>query len=312
LDRLVWHYDEPFADSSAIPTYYVSKAAREHVTVALSGDGGDESFAGYKRYYYDQFDNRLRQLFPEVFRHAIFNPLGRWYPKLERAPRLFRAKSLLQSLGRDPLEGYLNAISTLPAVRAALFSDDVKNTLHGYDPLEQFREHYRRADTSDLLSRIQYLDVKTYLPDDICVKVDRASMAVSLEVRAPLLDHQLMEVAAGIPASLKLRGKTGKYILKKAVAPILPASILQRRKQGFGVPIAEWLRGELRDWAHATLFDLNDGVLNLRYLELIWSRHQSGIQDHSALLWAAFVFRQWQERFLRGVSKRAEASYVRM
>jgi asparagine synthase (glutamine-hydrolysing) len=312
LDRLVWHYDEPFADSSAIPTYYVSKAAREHVTVALSGDGGDESFAGYKRYYYDQFDNRLRTLFPDAFRHAIFSRLGRWYPKLERAPRLFRAKSLLQSLGRDPLEGYLSAISTLPAVRAALFSDDLKKTLHGYDPLEQFREHYRRADTSDLLSRIQYLDVKTYLPDDICVKVDRASMAVSLEVRAPLLDHQLMEVAARIPASLKLQGSTGKYIFKKAVAPILPASILRRRKQGFGVPIAEWLRRELRDWSHATLFEHNDGVLNRRYLELIWSRHQSGIQDHSALLWAAFVFGQWQQRFLRGVPERAEASYVRM
>jgi asparagine synthase (glutamine-hydrolysing) len=306
VDRLAWHYDEPFADSSAVPTYYVSKAAREHVTVALSGDGGDESFAGYKRYYYDSADNRLRSLFPARFRKSVLGPLGRWYPQLERAPRAFRAKSTLQNMARDPLEGYLSSITVSPLVRNSLLSPDVMNELRGYDPLEQFREHYRRADTTDLLSRIQYLDIKTYLPDDICVKVDRASMAVSLEVRAPLLDHHLMELAAQIPSRLKLNHGCGKYIFKKAIQDMVPASILGRPKQGFGVPIADWFRADLREWAGATLFE-NDGILNLPFLQHIWKRHQDRVQDHSALLWAVFVFRQWQKQFQHGTAFSIEA-----
>jgi len=301
VELLAWHFDEPFADSSAIPTYYVSKAAREHVTVALSGDGGDENFAGYKRYYYDHLDNRLRSHIPASIRQNVISPLGRLYPKLEQAPRIFRAKSLLQSLGRDPLEGYLASITIPALIRTSLLSGDVKAELSGYDPLEQFRDYYRRSDAGDHLSRIQYLDIKTYLTDDICAKVDRASMAVSLEVRAPLLDHQFMEMVARIPSSLKLHRGAGKYIFKKAMREMLPPSILSRRKMGFGVPIAEWFRGELRDLAHHTLFEA-DGILNLDYLQRIWDRHQKKIQDHSALLWAVFVFRQWQRRFQSGMA----------
>jgi asparagine synthase (glutamine-hydrolysing) len=296
VSRLAWHYDEPFADSSAVPTYYVSLAAREHVTVALSGDGGDENFAGYKRYSWDAADNRFRAMFPLYFRRNVLRPLGQWYPTLEGAPRVLRAKSLLQKFAHDPLEGYL-ARNTVPAfVRDFLLSGDLRSELHGYDPLEQFREHYHRANTQDLLSRIQYLDIKTYLTDDICVKVDRASMAVSLEVRAPLLDHRLMELAAHIPSRLKLRNGSGKYIFKKAVRGMLPQEILERPKQGFGVPVGEWFRGELRDWAHETLFE-PDGLLNLTYLQRLWKRHQQRRQDHSAILWAAFMFRQWQNTF---------------
>ncbi len=297
VEPLAWHYDEPFADSSAIPTYYVSRAARQHVTVALSGDGGDENFAGYRRYLYDWWDNRLRALFPAWFRRSVLRPLGRQYPKLERAPRIFRAKSTLERLGRDPLEGYLAEVSASPAVVDALLSEDVKSQLQGYDPREQFRDYYRRTDTPDLLSRIQYLDIKTYLTDDICTKVDRASMAVSLEVRAPLLDHQLMELAARIPSSLKIRRGHTKYIFKKALQDLLPRSILHRPKQGFGAPIAEWFRGELREFAHAVLFDGDEAALNRAYVEHIWKRHQSGIRDHSALLWAVFMFRRWQKLF---------------
>ncbi|HET7208496.1 MAG TPA: asparagine synthase (glutamine-hydrolyzing) [Terriglobales bacterium] len=296
VTRLAWHYDEPFADSSAIPTYYVSRAARQHVTVALSGDGGDESFAGYKRYGYELADNRLRSLFPPSFRRTALRRLGQWYPPLEHAPRLFRAKSLLQRLGDDPLEGYLARITAPRWVRESILSDDLKSGLRGYDPLEQFRDHYRRADSADFLSRIQYLDIKTYLTDDICVKVDRASMAVSLEVRAPLLDHRFMELAARIPAPLKLKNGSGKYIFKKAVGPMLPPEILSRPKQGFGVPIAEWFRGELREQAQHTLL-MNDGLLDLDCLRRLWKRHQGEVQDHSAVLWAAFMFRQWQTTF---------------
>jgi asparagine synthase (glutamine-hydrolysing) len=294
--RLAWHYDEPFADSSAVPTYYVSHAARQHVTVALSGDGGDESFAGYKRYAYDVADTRLRALVPSAVRHNVLRPLGQWYPPLEKAPRVFRAKSLLLRMADDPLDAYLARITVPEWIRESILSDDLKAGLKHYDPLEQYREHYRRADTPDLLSRIQYLDIKTYLTDDICVKVDRASMAVSLEVRAPLLDHKLMELAARIPSGLKLRKGSGKYIFKKAICGMLPEGLVDRPKQGFGVPVAEWFRGELREQAEQALMG-NDGLLDGACLRQIWERHQENVQDHSAILWAVFMFRQWQETF---------------
>lgn len=298
VDHLAWHYDEPFADSSAVPTYYVSRAARQHVTVALSGDGGDESFVGYRRYVEDYRDNRRRSLLPAPFRRLL-RPLSAWYPRLETAPRVFRAKSLMENMVRDPLEGYLARITVPAFVRETLFSPGFLSGLGDYDPLDQLREHYHRADTNDLLSRIQYLDIKTYLPDDICAKVDRASMAVSLEVRAPLLDHRLMELAARIPSRLKLHEGTGKFILKKAIQEMVPASVITRRKQGFGVPVAEWFRGELREKAQDVLF-AEDDILDRRFLQRIWDRHQQGSGDYSVLLWAVFMFRQWQQRFAQG------------
>jgi asparagine synthase (glutamine-hydrolysing) len=266
------------------------------VSVALSGDGGDESFAGYNRYVYDVQDNRLRSMFPLAVRSSVIGPLGDWYPALEGAPRVFRGKSFLTRLGQDSLEGYLARITIPQAIRESLLSSDLKVELRGYDPLDQFREHYHRADTTDLLSRIQYLDIKTYLTDDICVKVDRASMAVSLEVRAPLLDHRLMELAARIPSHLKLRDGTGKHIFKRAISAMLPKGFLDRPKQGFGVPVAEWFRGDLREWAHDVLFEA-DGLLDVNHLRRLWDRHQDGKQDHSAILWGVFMFRQWQRTF---------------
>jgi asparagine synthase (glutamine-hydrolysing) len=207
LKKLVWHYDEPFADSSAIPTYYVSRVARQYVTVALGGDGGDESLAGYRRYYFDQFENRMRRLVPPAVRSSVFGPLGRAYPPLAWAPRMFRAKATFQSLSRSPLEGYFNSISIFrPDEKPRFLSKDFQATLAGYDSIEVLQHHYDRAGTDDPLSRIQYVDIKTYLPDDILAKVDRASMAVSLEVRAPMLDHHFLELTAKIPSSLKLRG----------------------------------------------------------------------------------------------------------
>jgi len=296
VERLAWHYDEPFADSSSVPTYYVSKAARERVTVALSGDGGDESFAGYRRYVRENADNRRRSMFPLTFRNNVLRPLGHWYPELEGAAPVFRAKNWFQRMGRDPLEGYLARITVPRSIRESLLSDDLKEQLRDYDPLDQFREHYHRADTDDHLSRIQYLDIKTYLTDDICVKVDRASMAVSLEVRAPFLDHKFMEVAARIPSDMKLRNGTGKHILRQAIRRMLPEGALERPKQGFAVPVAEWFRGELREQAYEVLFE-RDGLLNLNYLLQLWNRHQSQEHDHSAILWGVFMFRQWQYTF---------------
>lgn len=304
MSKLAWHYDEPFADSSAIPTYYVSKIAREKVTVALGGDGGDEAFAGYRRYKLDHYENVLRGYFPSGLRSAVFEPLGRWYPALAWAPRVFRAKATLQSLSRSPLEGYFNAVSYFrPGEKTQLFTRDFQTHLGGYDAIEVFRHHYERAGTEDLLSRIQYVDIKTYLPDDILTKVDRASMAVSLEVRAPLLDHKLLEMAARIPSQLKLRGGSGKHILKKALEPILPENILYRSKQGFAVPLNSWLKRDLKDMAHEVILRTEDGILERSFLQKIWNQHQKGTHDRSALLWSVLMFRMWRRTFCNGAAQ---------
>jgi asparagine synthase (glutamine-hydrolysing) len=298
IDKLAWHFDEPFADSSAIPTYYVSAVARQYVTVALGGDGGDETFAGYRRYYFDQFENRLRSWVPTGLRRSIFGPLGKYYPALAWAPRLFRGKATFQSLSRSPLEGYFNSVSIFrPDEKARLLTEDFRKSLQGYDSLDVFRHYYDRAGTDDLLSRIQYVDMKTYLPDDILTKVDRASMAVSLEVRAPLLDHQLMECVARIPSSLKLRHTDGKYILKKAMESVLPKDILYRKKQGFAVPLNRWFRRDLKDYAHDVIFSRQDGILDHSFLKKIWDEHQSNRFNRSADLWAVLMFRKWQDSF---------------
>ncbi len=296
IPKLAWHYDEPFADSSAVPTYYVSQVARRHVTVALSGDGGDENFAGYRRYKLTMGEERMRSWFPEPLRRTVFGPLGRVYPKLGWAPRVVRAKSTFQSLSRSAIDGYFHGVSYCPpAMKQRLFSGDVLCRLNGYDSAEVLRAHYAKADTLDPLSRIQYVDMKTYLVDDILVKVDRASMANSLEVRCPLLDHKLMELIARIPSGLKLCNGSGKYIFKKALEQVLPCSILTRKKKGFAVPVAEWFRRDLKDFAYQAIFKAHDEVLNEAFLSSCWKQHQRGQRDWSALLWSVLMFKSWQQ-----------------
>jgi asparagine synthase (glutamine-hydrolysing) len=300
VDKLAWHYDEPFADSSAIPTYYVSKIAREKVTVALGGDGSDEQFAGYRRYYFDQYENQLRKFVPPLVRQAVFAPLGRLYPALAWAPRVFRGKATFQSLARSPLEGYFNSVTIFRGdEKPRLFTGDFLKQLNGYDSISVFRKHYESAGTDDLLARIQYVDIKTYLPDDILTKVDRASMAVSLEVRAPFLDHHLMQLAASIPSSLKLQGRNGKFILKQAMAGILPDDVLHRRKQGFAVPLNRWFRKELKEMAYEEIVNAHDGILDGRMLKKIWDQHQAGRYDRSAHLWTVLMYRKWKQAFQR-------------
>jgi asparagine synthase (glutamine-hydrolysing) len=298
IEKLAWHYDEPFSDSSALPTYYVSQVARERVTVALSGDGGDESFAGYRRYLFDLQENRVRRLLPQALRTAVFGPLGRLYPKMDWAPRFLRARSTFQSLSCDPVEGYFETMSGFRRDdKPRILSSDLKTCLNGYATVELFRDYYRRAGTPDPLSSIQYLDVKTYLTDDILTKVDRASMAVSLEVRCPLLDHKVMEYVARIPSGLKLRGTTGKYLFKKAMEPLLPASTIYRTKMGFGVPLPDWFRGGIRDFARGYIVDREDPYLATGFVRRIWQQHQSGIRDRSSQLWSVLMFRLWLDRF---------------
>jgi asparagine synthase (glutamine-hydrolysing) len=301
INKLVWHYDEPFADSSAVPTYYVSAIARQQVTVALGGDGGDETFAGYRRYYFDQMENGLRRYVPAPLRKGVFGPLGRLYPALAWAPRVFRAKATFESLSRSPLAGYFNSISVFrPNDKRSLFTPDFQHNLNGYDSMSVLERYYDRSDAKDHLSKIQYVDIKTYLPDDILAKVDRASMAVSLEVRAPLLDHKLMERAATIPSDLKLKGRNGKYIFKKAIASEVPSEVLHRKKQGFAVPLNRWFREELRDLTHEALFGFDDGVLNRTLLKKVWDQHQRGTYDRSPHLWAVLMYRKWSQMFQNG------------
>jgi asparagine synthase (glutamine-hydrolysing) len=307
LDRLVTFYDEPFADSSALPTYRVCALARERVTVALSGDGGDEIFAGYRRYYWHQHEDRVRSLLPPFLRAPVFGMAGALYPKMDWAPRAFRAKATLQNLARDTATAYFNSVSVVPeAVRQRLFSATARRDLQGYEPIEVLRQHMAGAQTDDCLAQVQYADLKTYLPGDILTKVDRASMAKSLEVRVPLLDHNLVQWLATLPSSIKLKGREGKYFFKKSLEPHLPQDVLYRPKMGFAVPLKAWFRGPLRDRVRAIVTTgrlVESGFFDMPYLSKLVDEHQSGAFDHSSPLWSLMMF----ESFLRNVHDHSAA-----
>ncbi|HET7563091.1 MAG TPA: XrtA/PEP-CTERM system amidotransferase [Rhodanobacteraceae bacterium] len=289
VDTLAATYDEPFSDSSALPTYRVCELARTQVTVALSGDGGDEDFAGYRRYRMHAWESALRSRLPRSMRKPIFGSLGNLYPKADWAPRPLRAKTTLQALARDDVEAYFHTVSTTPTMlRQALYSPVFKRELQGYSALAVFRNHADRAPTDDPLSLAQYLDFKTWLPGDILAKVDRASMAHSLEVRVPLLDHRLVEWASSLPPRLKLRNGTGKYVLKKMLEPDLPHAVLYRPKMGFRVPLAAWLRGPLANRTREALRGgaiAESGYFEASVLDRLVRQHASGQSDHSATLW---------------------------
>jgi asparagine synthase (glutamine-hydrolysing) len=294
LDTLAGLYDEPYSDSSSLPTYRVCQLAKQRVTVALSGDGGDEHFAGYRRYRWHMNEERLRSRIPLGLRKPVFGALGRIYPKADWAPKIFRAKTTFESLARNSVEAYLHSVShASQEQRDAMFSDSMKRELQGYRVQEVFNHHAKNCPTDDPLSMIQYLDMKTYLAGDILTKVDRASMAHSLEVRVPLLDHKFVEWVSGIPSSYKLRGQEGKYILKKSLEPLLPKDVLYRPKMGFGVPLGKWFRGPLRERLRTTIVEgglAETGLFNQRYLERMVSDHQSGRREYSAQLWALLMF----------------------
>ncbi|MBL8475409.1 MAG: amidotransferase 1, exosortase A system-associated [Methyloversatilis sp.] len=299
VDALAALYDEPYADSSAIPTYRVCQLARTRVTVALSGDGGDESFGGYRRYRMHLMEERMRDALPLGVRRPLFGLLGSVYPKADWAPRPLRAKTTFQAMARDSVEAYFNTVSILRgAQRSQLYSAGFRRELAGYNALEVFRRHAARAGTDDALALIQYLDTKTYLIGDINTKVDRASMAHSLEVREPLMDHELVDWLASLPSSLKVQGNEGKWLLKKALEPQLPHDVLYRPKMGFAVPLARWFRGPLKDRVRAALTGpvLSDsGLFDPDVLKRLCDEHQSGLHDHSAPMWTVMMF----EAFLR-------------
>ncbi len=301
IDTLARLYDEPYADSSAIPTYRVCQLARKHVTVALSGDGGDETFGGYRRYRLHLMEERMRAALPAGIRQPLFGLLGRVYPKADWAPRVFRAKTTFEGMARTSVEAYFHSVSILRGpMRAQLFSDALKRDLAGYSAQEVFEFHAGRAGTDDPLALIQYLDLKTYLVGDINTKVDRASMAHSLEVREPLMDHKLIEWLATLPSSMKVRGQEGKFLLKKAMEPQLPNDVLYRPKMGFSVPLARWFRGPLKQRVREAVLGerlASTGWFNRSYLQHLVDAHQSGASDYSSPLWTLLMF----EAFLRNV-----------
>lgn len=299
IDILANIYDEPYADSSAIPTYRVCQLARRHVTVALSGDGGDESFGGYRRYNLHLMEERLRSTMPLGLRRPIFGLLGCVYPKADWAPRVFRAKTTFEAMARNSVEAYFHSMSLIrEPMRSGLYSDSFKRTLDGYSAIEVFRHHASRAGTDDPLALIQYIDLNTYMIGDINTKVDRASMAHSLEVREPLMDHPLVEWLATLPSSLKIRGQESKYLLKKSMEPYLPHDIMYRPKMGFAVPLARWFRGPLRERVRDALLGermADCGWFNRDQIQLMLQQHDKGIRDHSTPIWTFLMF----DAFLR-------------
>ena len=294
LDKLVDVYDEPYADSSAIPTYRVCKLARRHVTVALSGDGGDEDFLGYRRYKLFAMEERFRSRLPLPLRQAVFGTLGKVYPKLDWAPRVLRGKTTFQALARNAVDAYLHGVGICSEeTRQMLFAPAFRNSLQGYRANEVFHGHVKDKSFSDAMSMVQYLDYKTYLPGDILTKVDRASMAHSLEVRTPFLDYEFVEWAARLPASVKLKGAEGKHVLKEALRPVLPEQVLFRTKMGFAVPLDVWFRGSLRNHIGDVVKGerLADcGLFDADVLKRVVNEHHSGLRDHSAILWSLLMF----------------------
>ena len=295
-DELAWHFDEPFTDPSAIPTYMVSKLAREHVTVALSGDGGDELFGGYRRYLVERNRRMFSQL-PKVFRQNVMAPLS------VRLPHGARGRNLLHNLALDPFDRYLDSISVFTSInRRLLYSQDFKDSLARVPSVsDRFLQYASQVKTGEDLDLLLYTDSKTYLPGDILTKVDRMSMAASLETRAPLLDQRLIDFVTRIPAALKIVGEETKYIFKRAVKDLRPEEIMTRPKQGFGIPIRKWINEELRGKIRDTL---NDSVTRQRgyfepsYVQVLLDEHERGRRDHSYSLWALLMLELWHRRFL--------------
>ena len=284
-------FDEPFADASALATWRVSQLARETVTVALSGDGADEIFAGYRRYKFQAGEERVRRLIPAGWRAPAFGALARYYPKADWAPQMLRAKSTFQSLAMGGGEAYARSVGvTPPEERAALFTDGFKRSLQGHRAEERYVAAMRDAPARDALDRAQYADLKIWLPGDILTKVDRTSMAASLEAREPLLDHRLVEFAATLPVSMRLRGGEGKWLMKRAMRGTLPDDILYRRKMGFVTPVSAWFRGPLSGEARRLSSLADTGWFERATLERIAEDHIAGKRDHGRLLWQLTMF----------------------
>ncbi len=297
VDDLVWHFDEPFADSSALPTFMVAKMARSFVTVVLSGDGGDELFAGYTRYVTDKRRSGLEKL-PRVLRQNLLKPLS------QMLPHGAKGKNFLYNTSLDPVDRYIDSVSHFGKLKKnELYSTLLKKNLNGdFGKAERiYRRIAESIGSENPTDKLLYLDSKTYLPSDILTKVDRMSMANSLEARVPLLDHELIEFVQKIPAEFKLKGLETKYIFKKAMEGIVPYEILYREKQGFGVPINEWINSQLKDRIHGILSEkrtLTRGYFEPKYIQVLLDEHARNRRDHSHSLWILWMLELWHRQFV--------------
>ncbi len=302
LEHIVSFFDEPFADPSLVPTFFVSELARKAVTVALAGDGGDEMFAGYEKYSVDYVENKLRNKFPRFIRQHLF-------PGLSQIAGLLpgtlgkKAKSLLTTLSTDPAMGfYITNSMITDEMWSTLATTDTQQALQGYHPSQYTLENYYKADGPDHLSKILYTDIKTYMTGGILVKVDRMSMANSLEVRAPILDYQVAEFAATLPSEQKFNDGTKKYLLKKVFEPYIPDDLLHRKKMGFGTPIDTWFREDLKAYTQSILFNCDKGlsdIFDAEKVKQVWQEHQSGKHQHGIVLWSMLMYQMWYNRYVK-------------
>lgn len=307
LEHIVKFFDEPFADPSLVPTYFVSELAKQKVTVAVAGDGGDEVFAGYEKYSIDYLENKLRDKCPSWLRKGVFPSLAKLAGKVNATP-FKKAKSLLNTLSVDPAMGFYISNSFITDEQwNGLVKDDVAKQLNGYHPSTLTTKRYQEANGTDHIAKILYTDMKTYLPGGILVKVDRMSMAHSLEVRAPILDYQVVEKAAAMPSNIKFKVSADntkgekKHILKELFKPMLPNDILYRKKMGFSVPLADWLRGELKEIAEQKLLHQQSGLVNYfnqGAIKDMWEAHSYGGKDFSSPLWSMLMFQMWWDEYM--------------
>ncbi len=301
LPRVVWQYDEPFADPSAVPSYAIAQLTRQYVTVVLNGDGGDESFAGYNRYLIDRLFRRSDVL-PHQMRRAIAVAL-KCLPAASQGRGLLRKLAKLADLiALDPSRRYARWFGQFtPDDRHRLYTDDFTHATNGSDAEDMFVDLFAESDADNSIDADLSTDVNLYLPDDLLVKMDRASMAHSLEARSPLLDHVFMEFVATLPAAMKLSGNRTKHIFKQSLRGVIPDIILDRPKMGFGAPISSWIRNELREMAGDLLLSSRAkqrGYFRADVVERMWAEHISSHLDHSEKLWDLLVLELWQNTFI--------------
>jgi asparagine synthase (glutamine-hydrolysing) len=303
LEKITWHLDEPFADPSAVPTWYVCKMARENVTVALSGDGGDESFGGYTfRYIPHIVESKIRSRLPLMLRNAVFGALGKFYPAHHRLPKPFRLKTIFENIAVDDAQAFYKDLTWLrQEERDRIYNAAFMNSLKGFNPFELVYPLYYGCDSTNPLYRSQFTDIQFYMTEDVLVKVDRMSMAHSLEVRCPLLDYRLIEFAATLPEHLKLNKRYGKLVLQKAANKRLPPEIICRHKRGFSIPTAHWLRNDLKTTAYDIIFRKPSIIADHLIpgeIQRIWNEHQSESRDNSMFLWSLMMLGLWEKKHL--------------
>ena len=302
LPILVEHYGEPYADSSAVPTYYVARETRKHVTVALNGDGGDESFAGYERYIAMGLTEKYRRV-PSFLRESVIKETVNLIPSSEtKRSRVKSAKRLLDAVSLPRVDRYTHWVSVFnDQTKQPLYSDFFRQQTRETNPTGLLAEWFKRANGIGILDAMLLTDQMTYLPNDLLVKVDIATMAVSLEARSPFLDHHVIEFAASLPPDLKLRRLTSKYLLKKVLRKLLPSENLNRRKMGFGVPIGHWFRGKMQPFLREVVLSekaMRRGLFKPEAVKQLIELHTRGERDYSHQLWTLLMLELWFQRFI--------------